>query len=71
MRDRETFRVQPSEFRTGGPEVDYDVEVWNCECREWPIVVATTTYSDNEDWPKREVWHVRKCGLCRRMPGPR
>lgn len=66
---RETIRVQHSEFFTGGPEVDIDVETWYC-CRPWPIVVSSTTYTPGSDTWKREAWFVRKCGYCHEYPRP-
>lgn len=70
MIGRETIRLSHSPFRISGPEVEFIVETWRC-CRDWPIVVATITYTNGADeWPRREAWHIRKCGICRDYPRP-
>ena len=69
--NRETIRLEQGPFFVSGPIVDYDIEEWRCECRAWPIVVASTTYRNGADeWPKREQWFVRKCGICHQYPRP-
>lgn len=66
---RETIRLTPSPFKSSHQIVEYDIENWTC-CREWEIVVASTTYNPvTENW-KRDHWWVRKCGLCNSYPRP-
>lgn len=64
-----TFKGKHTEFFVSGPEVYYETAKVYC-CREWEIVVATTTHStkNHDAMPKRESWWVRPCGICGEVP---
>lgn len=71
MSRRETIRLTPSPFRTSGPTVEYDIEVWECGCSDWEIVVASSTWREDQDGWHRDYYNVRKCGFCSQYPRPK
>lgn len=57
-------------YKTGGPEVYYESEIWWC-CRPWEVVLSTYTWDNEEERWKREEFWVRQCGICGEQPRPR